>query len=181
MASQRWVSDMQSHHAMPSGLGLQVGDGITADVTVDNVVPLFAPRVGSLAELVAAAAGPTEPRELLGESEIRANFRAVMLEAPPSVRRRHKLAPFAIAAGSVAGLVAGRRCSASGRQPCRGPGPASGGHRCGSGQVCLPCFGSDPDLRYPGTSGQAGAAPTGFEPESGDGDCRLDSEDHHTA
>ena len=92
---------------MPSGLGLQVGDGITADVTVDNVVPLFAPRVGSLAELVAAAAGPTEPRELLGESEIRANFRAVMLEAPPSVRRRHKLAPFAIAAGSVAGLVAG--------------------------------------------------------------------------
>jgi hypothetical protein len=107
MASQRWVSDMQSHHAMPSGLGLQVGDGITADVTVDNVVPLFAPRVGSLAELVAAAAGPTEPRELLGESEIRANFRAVMLEAPPSVRRRHKLAPFAIAAGSVAGLVAG--------------------------------------------------------------------------
>ena len=108
MASQRWVSEMQSQDAMPSGLGQEEVDDSTADILVDNVVPLFGPRPGSLASLIAAAAGPTQPHELLGESDIRATFRAVMRETPPATaRRRNKLAPFAIAAGSVAGLVAG--------------------------------------------------------------------------
>jgi hypothetical protein len=106
MASQRWVSDMQSQDSTASGLGLEdTGDPV--EMILDNVTPLFAPRVGSVAALVAAAGGPTEPEELQGEAEIRSMFRTVIRESPPSVRRRHKLAPFAIAAGSVAGLVAG--------------------------------------------------------------------------
>src|SRR5580704_11496672 len=107
MTSQRWVSEMQSHHALPSGS--EATDPSDIDAVVDNVFPLFAPREGSVAALIAAASGPAEPDELLGEREIRAAFRAAVLEGPPtSVRRRHrKLAPLAIAGGSVFGLVAG--------------------------------------------------------------------------
>jgi hypothetical protein len=108
MGSQRWVSDMQRHHAShpcsgPVDSGATVGDNIA----VDNIVPLFAPRQDSVAKLILAASGAAEPGELLGESEIRAAFRAAVLDRPLSVRRRFRWAPAAIAASSVAGLVAG--------------------------------------------------------------------------
>jgi hypothetical protein len=109
MDGQRFVSDMQSHHVLFSGSGSEAGAAAAADDSVDNVVALFAPRAGSVAALIAAASGPAEDHELLGESEIRATFRAAMLERPlPGTHRRHrKLAPLAIAAGSVVGLIAG--------------------------------------------------------------------------
>jgi len=105
MDSQRWVSDMRSHNALNSGS--EAGDTGVVDSIVDNVVPLFAPRVGSVAALIAAASGPAEPRELAGEDQIRAAFRDTWVERPRAAHRRLRLAPFAIAAGSVAGLVAG--------------------------------------------------------------------------
>jgi hypothetical protein len=105
MDSQRWVSDMRSHHALRSAPG--ASEAAAVDSIVDNVVPLFAPREGTLAALVAAASAPGELRELAGESEARAIFRAAMLDRPRATTRRHRLAPLAIAAGSVAGLVAG--------------------------------------------------------------------------
>jgi hypothetical protein len=107
MGSQRWVSDMQSHYVLYSGPVPEEGDAPAVDGIDDNVVALFAPRESSVAAIIAAASGPAEEWELAGEDEIRATFRAVMLEAPSSTPRRHRLAPFAIAAGSVVGLVAG--------------------------------------------------------------------------
>jgi hypothetical protein len=107
MGSQRWVSDMQSPHVLDSGSGSEAGETAAVDSIGDNVVALFAPREGSVAAVIAAASEPAEDAELAGEDEIRATFRAVMLERPPSTQRRHRLAPFAIAAGSVVGLVAG--------------------------------------------------------------------------
>jgi hypothetical protein len=107
MASERWVSDMQSHFAQPAGSGTENSDALTAGDLADNVVSLFAPREGSLAEVILAAAGPAQPSELRGESELRATFRSAMLENSRPVRRRPRLAPYAIAAGSVVGLVAG--------------------------------------------------------------------------
>jgi hypothetical protein len=107
MASERWVSDMQSHFAQPSGSGTENGDAPAVEDLADNVVSLFAPREGSLAAMIMAAAGPAEPSELTGESELRATFRAAMLEKSRPARRRSRLAPFAIAGGSVVGLVAG--------------------------------------------------------------------------
>src|ERR1039458_2641329 len=107
MGSQRWVSDMQSHHALHSRSGSEAGEAAAVDSIVDNVVPLFAPRQGSVAALIAAASAPAEQRDLAGEDEIRATFRAAVLERPRPAQRHHRLAPLAIAAGSVAGLVAG--------------------------------------------------------------------------
>jgi hypothetical protein len=94
---------MRSPHACPSGPGPDAGD----DMMPDNVVSLFAPRTGSVAALIAAASGPAQPRELVGEPHLRATFRAAMIEQSGTRRRRPRLAPIAIAASSVAGLVAG--------------------------------------------------------------------------
>src|SRR5580698_9960147 len=107
MGSQRWVSDMQSHYVLYSGPVPEEGDAPAVDGIDDNVVALFAPREGNVAAIIAAASGPAEEWELAGEDEIRATFRAVMLEGPVSTPRRHRLAPLAIAAGSVVGLIAG--------------------------------------------------------------------------
>jgi hypothetical protein len=107
MASQRWFSDMESHQAQPSHSGTEIGDAPAVGDLADNVVSLFAPREDSLAALISAAAGPADPSELRGENELRATFRAAMLEKSRPVRRRPRMAPFAIAAGSVVGLVAG--------------------------------------------------------------------------
>ncbi len=90
MASQRWVPDMHRH---PSSDSVPEAGGATlADSGIGgNVVPLFAPHRGSVAALLLAASGPAEPRELRGESEIRAAFRTAVLERPHSARRRRQV------------------------------------------------------------------------------------------
>jgi hypothetical protein len=81
----------------------------TADGTTgaagDNVVTIFAPRSGMVAHLIEAASGPPSPRELAREREIRAAFRSSVTERSRPTRRHHRLAPIAIAAGSIAALV----------------------------------------------------------------------------
>jgi hypothetical protein len=107
MDSERWVSDMQGRNFVRSASLSEIDDGPAVDGTVDNVFPLFAPRAGSVAALIAAASAPASSEELAGEDHIRAAFRSVVAEREVPAPRRHRLAPFAIASLSVAGLVAG--------------------------------------------------------------------------
>jgi len=112
MGIERWNSNMQRHHTVRFGPG---SDEVTAfDGLTDNVIPLFAhgggtftPGGSRVAALVAAASGPAEPHELRGESEIRAAFRDAMLERPRPIHRHPRWGRLAIAASSMAGLVAG--------------------------------------------------------------------------
>ncbi|HEY5252847.1 MAG TPA: hypothetical protein VIJ09_14370, partial [Acidimicrobiales bacterium] len=107
MANERWLSDMRGHHPFLSDLGPGTDDRTPTEGMLDNVLPLFAPHRGTIAGLIAAASGPAELHELRGESEIRAAFRLATLEKGRPARRRVRWAPVAIAASSVAGLVAG--------------------------------------------------------------------------
>ena len=106
MDSERWHSDMGGNDAVRFDLRSEFGEHPASPPVEDNVVSLFAPRRGSVAALVAAAAGPAQPDEIADEEGIRAAFRTFAVPRPGPARRR-RLAPMAIAATSVAGLVAG--------------------------------------------------------------------------
>ena len=69
-----------------------------------NVVALPNLRSGRLADLLAAASGPGQAHELVGEPEARAAFRAVSASWP-TPRRRNRRTPAVLAATTVATLM----------------------------------------------------------------------------
>lgn len=73
-----------------------------------NVVPLWDQPVDAVTHLLAAASAPARPEELQGEQAVREAYRSNVIDINYAMRRRRlRLVPTGIAAGSIAGVVVG--------------------------------------------------------------------------